>query len=126
MSGGEESLAEGSVSIALSRAQIDRVMRAASSRRSMSALLSRPSEIRKTIEEARRHLEDRRLSSSLLYGLLLLAAFPADGSYVGNAEVARMLGIGTSTAHRYISTLVEVGLIERNARTRRYRLAHVG
>jgi DNA-binding IclR family transcriptional regulator len=31
-----------------------------------------------------------------------------------------------STAHRYISTLVAVGLVERDPASRRYRLADVG
>jgi DNA-binding IclR family transcriptional regulator len=63
------------------------------------------------------------LSRSLLPGLLLLTSLPLDGSYLGNAEVARMIGMNASTAHRYVSILVEVGLVERDSTTRRYRLA---
>jgi hypothetical protein len=122
----ERGAPEEAVSIELSKAQIDRVVQAAAATGNMSVLLSSPGEMRETIEAAQRHLDDRRFSSSLLYGLLLLAVFPADGSYIGNAEAARILGIGTSTAHRYISTLVVLGLLERNPSTRRYRLADVG
>lgn len=68
-------------------------------------------------------LEDRRLSRSLLSGLLVLSCFPSDGSYLGIAELARMLGMNTSTTHRYVTTLLAVGLLERDAATRRYRLA---
>jgi DNA-binding IclR family transcriptional regulator len=68
-------------------------------------------------------LDDTRLSRSLLLGLLVFAAFPTDGASRGNLEVARMLGMNPSTAHRYISTFLEVGLLERDAGTRRYRLA---
>ncbi len=68
-------------------------------------------------------MHDPRLSHSLLAGLLMLASFPADGSYLANAELARSLGMNPSTAHRYVSTLVAVGLLEQDADTRRYRLA---
>lgn len=66
---------------------------------------------------------DRRLSSSLLFGLLVLAVFPLDGGFLSNSEVARELGMNQSTAHRYISTLVEVGLLERDPGSRHYRRA---
>jgi hypothetical protein len=66
-------------------------------------------------------LDDPRLSRSLLAGLLVLAAFPADRSFVGNAEIAEMLGMTPTTTHRYISTLVAAGLLERDANTRKYR-----
>jgi hypothetical protein len=111
--------------IELSKAQVDRVVRGASVAGSMSVLLSGLAEVRETIEAAQEHVKDARFSSSLLHGLLLLAIFPADGSYMGNAEVARTLDMGMSTTHRYISTLVAVGLLERDSNTRQYRLAHV-
>lgn len=41
----------------------------------------------------------------------------------GLAELARMLVMNTSTTHRYVSTLVAVGLLERDAETRRHRRA---
>ncbi len=69
----------------------------------------------------RERLHDDRLCSSLLSGLLILVSFPADGSYLANAKLARSLGMNVSTAHRYVSTLVAVGLLERDAETRRYR-----
>lgn len=68
-------------------------------------------------------MEDRRLSRSLLSGLLVLSCFPADGGYLGIAELARMLDMNTSTTHRYVTTLLAVGLLERDPATRRYRLA---
>jgi DNA-binding IclR family transcriptional regulator len=67
-----------------------------------------------------------RLLRSLLAGLAMLATFPADGRYVGNTHVARMVGMSISTAHRCISTLLAVGLLERHPSTRKYRLAHAG
>lgn len=68
-------------------------------------------------------MEDRRLSRSLLSGLLVLSCFPTDGGYLGIAELARMLDMNTSTTHRYVTTLLAVGLLERDPSTRRYRLA---
>jgi hypothetical protein len=110
------------LSIELSRAQVDQVLRAASGRRSMSALfsglLASPERLAETLAE----FDDKRLSRSLLAGLLVLAAFPDDGGHLGIGEVARLLGMNPSTAHRYITTLVEVGMLERDPGTRRYRL----
>ncbi len=72
-------------------------------------------------ETAAKHLEDASLSHSLIWGLLMFAALPTDGSYVRNATLARTLGMKPSTALRYISTLVAAGLAERDPATRRYR-----
>jgi len=52
-----------------------------------------------------------------------VASLPDDGSYLGNAQLARMLDMNVSTVHRYLQTLVAVGLVERDPSTRRYRLA---
>jgi hypothetical protein len=108
--------------IELSRAQVDQVIRAASGRRSMSALfsglLASPELLAATLSE----FDDKRLSRSLLAGLLVLAAFPDDGGHLGIGDIARLLGMNPSTAHRYITTLVEVGMLERDPATRRYRL----
>lgn len=110
------------VLIELSPAQIDRVIRGAADSGSMSVLLSGLRDVREVLSREPRQLEDSRLSRSLLAGLLMLASFPTDGSYLGNAEIARMLDMNPSTTHRYVSTLVAVGLLERDPATRRYRL----
>jgi predicted transcriptional regulator len=111
------------VYIELTQAQVDRVVRGASGSGTMSALLAGLDGVRQTLEDAPQQIEDRRLSRSLLSGLLLLACFPTDGAYLSNTEVARRVGMNMSTAHRYISTLVSVGLLERDPGTRHYRLA---
>ncbi len=110
------------VLIELSRAQVDRIVRNAADVGNMSVLLSGLKDIRAVLAREPRQLEDSRLSRSLLAGLLMLASFPSDGSYLGNAEIARLLDMNPSTAHRYVSTLVAVGLLERDPATRRYRL----
>jgi hypothetical protein len=113
----------GSVVVELSAAQIDQVVRAASEGGSMSVLLSGLADVRVVLAAGPQQLEDRRLSGSLLRGLLMLASFPTDGGYLGIAQIARMLDMDSSTVHRYVSTLVSVGLLERDPATRRYRLA---
>lgn len=62
------------------------------------------------------------LSQSLLYGLLVLESFPDDGADLGIMELAQRLEMSASTTHRYASTLLAAGLLERDANTRRYRL----
>ncbi len=111
------------VSIQLSPAQVDEVIRAACSAGSMTALLSNIPRGRESLKLAASRLGDQRLSRSLLAGLLMLAAFPSDGSYTRNTELAHALDMSPSTSHRYVSTLLEVGLVERHPRTRLYRLA---
>jgi hypothetical protein len=108
--------------IELSPAQVDRVVRGAAESGNMSVLLSGLKDVREVLAREPRQLEDSRLSRSLLAGLLMLASFPTDGGYLGNAEIARMLDMNPSTTHRYVSTLVAVGLLERDPATRRYRL----
>jgi hypothetical protein len=108
--------------IELSQAQVDRVVRAAADSGSMAVLLSGLERVRGTLAAGPAQLQDPRLSRSLLSGLLLVASLPEDGSYMGNAQLARTLGMNVSTVHRYLQTLVAVGLVERDPSTRRYRL----
>jgi hypothetical protein len=130
-SGARERLGAGSrrsregkgVVIDLSSAQVDAVVRAAAGGGSAVVLLAGLGDVRGALAEGLALLDDPRLSRSLLSGLLMLASFPADGSYVGNAQIARMLGMNPSTSHRYLSTLVAVGLLERDPDSRRCRRA---
>jgi IclR helix-turn-helix domain len=117
------------VTIELSKAQVDQVIRAAGEGGTMSVLLSALKDPRWTLAidsdewSYPAQLDDRRLSRSLLSGLLVLSCFPADGGSLGIAELARRLDMNTSTTHRYVTTLLAVGLLERDSTTRRYRLA---
>ena len=65
---------------------------------------------------------DPRMSRSLMRGLSLLTRFGPYCSERGIVELSRELGMSPSTAHRYASTLVELGLLERSPTTRKYRL----
>ena len=67
-------------------------------------------------------LDYSRLSSSLLCGLLILASFPADGSYMSITELARLLA-GLRARRPVVSTLLAVGLVERDPVTREYGIA---
>ncbi len=117
------------VLIELTKGQVDHVIRAAGQGGTMSVLLSALKDPKWTLSlggdewSYPAQMDDRRLSRSLLSGLLVLSCFPYDGGYLGIAELARMLDMNTSTTHRYVTTLLAVGLLERDPSTRRYRIA---
>jgi len=127
-----------SIAITLSPTQVDEVVRAASQSRvpSISTLiadsLNAPLESSSGTDEDSRvggYLpigpSDPRLSRSLLRGLSLLTCFGPDGTARGIVEIAHDAGMSPSTAHRYASTLVELGLLERDSKSRKYRLPGV-
>lgn len=66
-------------------------------------------------------LDDARLSRTLLLGLMVFACFRPNGEYRRVSEIAQALKMTPSTAHRYVSTLVAVGLLEREPKQRTYR-----
>jgi DNA-binding transcriptional ArsR family regulator len=113
----------------LSRTQVAKVMRTANSSGAPSTLLSGlhgpgapdTADVEDLMQLA--EAEERRLSRSLLSGLLVLACFPLDGSTVGIAQLARQLKMSPSATHRYVSTLLAAELVERDRETRQYRLA---
>jgi hypothetical protein len=135
-----------SISIRLSPAQVDDVVRAASASRvpSVSTLiagsLASPRGTHRGGDDSGRagpngsrraparggymprDTSDQRLSRSLLRGLSILTGFAPDGAPRGIVELAGDLGMSPSTAHRYALTLVELGLLERCPTTRKYRL----
>jgi hypothetical protein len=116
------------ISITLSSAQVDEVLRSASSdsASSLAAListaLSGSSNGDAVTETPPLDACDRRLSRSLLRGLAILSCFTLERPERGILELARELGLSASTTHRYVLTLLETGLLERCPRSRRYRL----
>jgi IclR helix-turn-helix domain len=132
------------VSITLSPAQIDQVLRAASQvgtssvagliysalstpRKSSGSARSRRSRNRRdsasrAATETLISAADPKLSRSLLRGLSILTCFDPESGSRGVLELAEMLDMSPSTTHRYVITLVEVGLLERCPNTRRYQL----
>ena len=133
-----------SISVTLSPAQVDEVLRAASRSKAPSvslliadALNSSANAERETSDEQYeaasdssvplagylpRDTSDKRLSRSLLRGLSILTCFGPSGSERGIVELSRDLEMSASTTHRYALTLVELGLLERCPRSRKYRL----
>ena len=131
-----------SISITLSPVQVDEVVRAASGGRapSLATLIadslgaplagrSSPAEngqLHNGASPALGYLpsdtSDPRLSRSLLRGLSILTRFGPEGEARGIVELAEELGMSPSTAHRYAQTLIELGLLERCPKSRKYRL----
>jgi DNA-binding MarR family transcriptional regulator len=109
-------MSENGISIELSKAQINRVIREAVDDGGPLGLVEDLD-----FRASPAQLDDRRLSRSLLRGLLVLASFPADGAGRSVTDVAHELDMVASTTHRYISTLLEVGLLERDSVSREYR-----
>ena len=118
------SMSENGISIPLSKAQINQVVREAARDDGLLGLLRGLQQI--DVKTSSAQLDDVRFSRSLLRGLMVLTCFPADGAARSVTDVAHQLGMGISTTHRYVSTLVEVGVLERDPESRRYRLARNG
>ncbi|HYM46685.1 MAG TPA: helix-turn-helix domain-containing protein [Solirubrobacteraceae bacterium] len=68
----------------------------------------------------REELNAGSASSSLLRGLLVLACFPPDGKLQTVHWVAAQTGMEVSTTHRYIRTLLLLGFLEQDPKTRAY------
>lgn len=134
---------QSAITIALSPAQVDAVVRAASHGHAPSVAATIASSLARPRANGAdsgggaatapagtagnsdlfsREIDDPRLSRSLLRGFSLLAGFGSDGDERGIVELANDLGMSPSTAHRYALTLVELGLLERCPETRKYRL----
>lgn len=120
---------EGLVSLELTTAQVEGVVRATAEARGpslsllLSGLIAEQAISESSLEERYwAELESGRLSHSLFRGLLILALFISGEEGRGVVEVARQLGLSPSTTHRYISTLVAFGLLIQDPSTRKYRL----
>lgn len=118
------------ISIVLSAEQVEQVVRTAARARSPTIrLLVEDARVAGTVgapgdDEERASGADPRLSRSLLRGLALLRCMAGgERAERGIVELAAELGMSASTAHRYAQTLLELGLLERSPRTRKYRLA---
>jgi IclR family pca regulon transcriptional regulator len=66
---------------------------------------------------------DPRRSRSLEYGIAILECYSGEHVALGIAQLAQIVGISRSTAHRYAMTLVALGYLEQDSK-RRYRLAN--
>jgi IclR family pca regulon transcriptional regulator len=61
-------------------------------------------------------------SQSLERGLSILSSFSETRPLLGIAELARAVELNKSTTHRYVATLTELGYLQQDAATRKYRL----
>jgi IclR family transcriptional regulator, pca regulon regulatory protein len=61
-------------------------------------------------------------SQSLERGLAVLSTFRSGRPLLGVSELAREVGLSRSTTHRYIATLAQLGYLEQDQPTRKYRL----
>src|SRR6266516_3667461 len=61
-------------------------------------------------------------SQSLARGLSILSAFRSGRPLLGVSDLSREVGLSRSTAHRYIATLAELGYLQQDQPTRKYRL----
>jgi IclR family pca regulon transcriptional regulator len=61
-------------------------------------------------------------SQSLERGLAILSAFKPAKPLLGISELGRELGLSRSTTHRYVATLAQLGYLQQDGATKRYRL----
>ncbi|HUB36695.1 MAG TPA: helix-turn-helix domain-containing protein [Solirubrobacteraceae bacterium] len=119
---------DGKIALSLTAGQIRQVVRAARNGEAELSLLLEGSAIDEegTLalevweERYRKELSTGSASSSLLRGLLVLACFPRDGTMRTVHWVAEQTGMEVSTTHRYIRTLLLLGFLEQDQKTRAY------
>lgn len=112
-----------SVTITLTDWQVARVVREAAVAPGLTALPAGLDDFGELHGAVMPLLDDAAYSRSTLRALLVLGAFPPDGSERELTDVARQLDLSPSTTHRYIGTWMAVGLLEQHPRSRRYRRA---
>ena len=115
-------MADTAVTIELTSTQIERVVRGAAGVEGAPGSLHAMASHAAMTPRFRQLASSPRLSRSLLLGLLVLASFPADGRAMTVTDVAEALDMSPSTTHRYLATLLAVGLLEQDPRSRRYRV----
>jgi DNA-binding MarR family transcriptional regulator len=109
------------VLIKLTDEQIDQVIREAPRGRSRAALLTKVSELQELRSTLLPLLDRAEYSRATLRALLVLGAFPPDGSERELRRVAKELRMSPSATHRHIRTWVAVGLLVQDPESRRYR-----
>ena len=109
------------INIELTRTQVEGIVRRSSEGAGVSRLLHGLAD-RELASSYSALSTSPRFSRSLLLGLLVLACFPTDGGALTVTDVAERLDLSPSTTHRYMTTLLSVGLLEQDPRSRRYRV----
>jgi DNA-binding transcriptional ArsR family regulator len=114
-------MTESGITIELTSTQVGRVVRSTADAEGLSSILGGLAGKAGT-SSFKTLAQSPRLSRSLVLGLLVLACFPTDGGALAVTDVASRLEMSPSTTHRYLTTLLAVGLLEQDPRTRRYRV----
>jgi hypothetical protein len=114
---------ERDITITLTDVQVARVVREATGTPGLITLLSGVSDLTEVRRALQPLLRDTKGSRSTLRALLVLAAFPADGSERELADIANTLDLTPSTTYRYVRTWTELELLEQDPTSRRYRRA---
>jgi hypothetical protein len=111
------------VTVRLTATQVAQVVRQASNTPGLVTLLAGVSDLRALRQAIQPLLKDPKCSHSTFRALLVLVAFPPDGSERELSDIASALDMTPSTAHRYVRTWMALGLLQQNSHSRRYRRA---
>jgi hypothetical protein len=109
------------VTITLTDAQVARIALGAAGGARLAGSLSGLGGVDELRQAMLPLVDDQTYSHSTFRAVIVLAAFPADGSERELTDVAREIGLSPSTTHRYARTWTALGLLEQNADSRRYR-----
>jgi hypothetical protein len=110
-----------SIAITLTDAQIEHVTREVLDAGSIATLLADADTAQRIHEVIALLQDDSKYSRATLRALAVLAAFPDDGSLRELTSVAEEVELSPSTTHRYISTWLVLGVLDRDPDSRRYR-----
>ena len=114
---------EQGLTVTLTRGQVTDVLSRVTGVLGVANLLSAVSADEATQELLLGLMDTEGYSRSTLRALLVLTAFPADGSARELTDVARQLRLSPSTTHRYVATWLATGLLIQEPRSRVYRRA---
>jgi len=109
------------LTVTLTPGQVTDLLSRATGEQGVANLLAAVSADETTKELLLGLMEDGNYSRSTLRALLVLTAFPADGSARELTDIARQVRLSPSTAHRYVATWLATGLLSQAPRSRRYR-----
>jgi len=108
-------------SIVLTDAQVAHVTREVSDGASARAFVAGLAGAESFQVSAQPLLSDLRFAQSLVRAVLVLAAFPTDGSEPDLKDIASQFEWSESSTHRYVVTWAALGVLEQNPRTHKYR-----
>lgn len=115
------------VTVTLSIAQVEAVLHRATALPALGSILAAAPDGPEALTSVLRPLlKDGKCSPSVLWGLIVLVQFPPDGTERELTTIAKQIGMGPGTLHRYLYTWTAVGLLERDAVSRHYRRLPLG